>query len=388
MNNKEIILLLSLLIASFVFGLEAIASEQLAVKSNLDIKDRFFISNNYNLEYDRLESLQQKYAQDVKGIYINFWTLSHPTKRKKIIKAINNSSLNAIVIDLKDINGYTPFVSSPLKKLSYNLDRQELKKIISNWQKKGIYVIGRVAVFKDEASAQADSNNALKYIISTEGKWSIIDSTKWTNPYSENVWDYNIGIAQEMAQLGLDEIQFDYIRFPTLSNNSKLVIRAHPKLSRVEAIVGFLKKAVQNLQKYNVIISADLFGLTTTASDDLGIGQDIRKIAAEVDYISPMLYPSHYGRGIYGIKNPAVDPYQVISNSLADAREKLGPNAKKLRPWLQDFSIYHVYTKKEIKAQIKAVQDEKLSSWLLWNPQSIYTFEALMPERKEIHNES
>ncbi|MBM7557159.1 putative glycoside hydrolase [Halanaerobacter jeridensis] len=388
MNRKKIILLLGLLILNFLWGFKILAAENLGVKSHLTIEDMYLKSPSYSLDYKRLKSLQKEYSKNVKGIYINFWTLSHPKKRKRIIKAINESSLNSIVIDLKDINGYTPFASAPLKEFSYNLNSQELKTLISNWQKQGIYVIGRIAVFKDGALALQNSNYALKYIIDAGEKFSIIDSTKWTNPYSEEVWNYNINIAQEMAGLGLDEIQFDYIRFPTLSNNSKLVFRADPRLSRVEAIVSFLKKAKQDLDRYNIIISADLFGLTTTANDDLGIGQDIKKIAKEVDYISPMLYPSHYSEGIYGIKDPAANPYQIIYNSLTDAQEKLGANTKKIRPWLQDFSIYHIYSQKEIKAQIKAVEDKNISSWLLWNPKCIYTIEALMPERKEINNES
>lgn len=382
MKSKVLILALGLLILSVFLGIEVSAKETISIENKLTIKNKYFKQQEYNLKYPCLNSLQQEYSQNVKGVYVNLWTLSHPAKRKKIIKAITESELNAIVIDLKDIKGRTPFMLNPLKEFSYNVERKELKALISQWQKKGIYVIGRIAVFKDEALASQDSKKSLKYIMDTGQGWSLVDSNEWTNPFSKAVWNYNINIATKMAALGLDEIQFDYIRFPTLRKNSKLVIRNDDKLSRTDAITGFLQEAVKKLNKYNVIVSADLFGLTTTASDDLGIGQNIIKIAQQVDYISPMLYPSHYNEGIYGIENPAASPYQVIANSLADAKEKLGSNSIKIRPWLQDFSLYHVYTKKEIKDQIKAVQDNNLSGWLLWNPKSKYTIEALIPDKK------
>jgi hypothetical protein len=168
-----------------------------------------------------------------------------------------------------------------------------------------------------------------------------------------------------------------------------LLIKSNDKLSKSDAIVGFLKEAKKSLAEYDIGISADLFGLTTTIKGDLGIGQDIVRIAKHVDYISPMLYPSHYSKGMYGIINPAGSPYQVIARSLADAKEKLGPASNKIRPWLQDFSLYHSYTEKEIRAQIKAVQDKELSSWLLWNPRSIYTIEAFRnKEERSLGNES
>ena len=383
MKRKFLILILGLLILNILLTVEIRAKATISIKNKLTIKNKYFKKEEYELKYDQLKSLQREYSQNVKGVYVNLWTLSHSDKRKKLIKVITESKLNAIVIDLKDIKGRTPFVISPLKKFHYNLDRNELKNLISKWQQKGIYVIGRIAVFKDEALALQNSQTALKYIMDTGQNWALVDSDKWTNPYSKLVWDYNIKIASEMAALGLDEIQFDYIRFPTLRKNSKLVIRSDEELSRAEAITGFLKEAVKKLKDYNVIVSADLFGLTTTAVDDLGIGQNIAEIAQHVDYISPMLYPSHYNKGIYGIENPAASPYQVIANSLTDAKEKLGSNSMKIRPWLQDFSLYHIYTKKEIKAQIKAVEDNNLSSWLLWNPKSQYTIEALVPDKRE-----
>ncbi|MGM0501421.1 MAG: putative glycoside hydrolase [Bacillota bacterium] len=376
-----VLLLISFLLMNFLFLSDANAA--LKPQINLKLKNRVLAGIDYNLEYQGLEYSQLKYFQDVRGIYINLWTLSHKRKREQIIKIINESDLNAIVVDVKDIKGRTPFVSSPLKETVYNLTKKDFKKLVSVWQKKGVYVIGRLAVFKDYTLATKNEKVALTYLTNIKDKLQIVRSKKWTNPYSQDVWNYNINIAEEMAEIGLDEIQFDYIRFPTLRKNSELIIKDNKDYSKSDAIIGFLKKARKNLEGYDVTLSADLFGLTTTAKGDLGIGQDIKRIANQVDYISPMLYPSHYGRGMYGIKNPAREPYQIIANSLADAKEKLGADVIKVRPWLQDFSLTHTYSKKEIKAQIKAVTDEKLTSWLLWNPSSVYTIEALISNDKE-----
>ena len=239
-----------------------------------------------------------------------------------------------------------------------------------------------MAIFKDSNLANVEDDYALKYLLDDKSKTVTISSEKWTNPYLEKVWNYNLNIAEEMVELGLDEIQFDYIRFPTLSQKSRLIIKSDELSSKADAIIGFLKEAQKRLQDYNIVLSADLFGLTTTVKGDLGIGQDITRVAQYVDYISPMLYPSHYSQGIYGIENPARSPYQIIAKSLADAKEKLGPDANKIRPWLQDFSLSHSYNKEEIKAQIRAVEDQKLSSWLLWNPSSRYTIEALINNKE------
>ncbi|MFO7819051.1 MAG: putative glycoside hydrolase [Halanaerobacter sp.] len=354
---------------------------------DLEFKSQDYNSSTYNLDYQELKYPRLSYSKEVKGIYINFWTLSHKEKREKMIERITESNLNAVVIDLKDTKGYAPFASSAVTQMPYNISKEEFEDLISQWQRNGIYVIGRIAIFKDSNLANVEDDYALKYLFDDKSKTVTISSERWTNPYVDEVWNYNLNIAEEMVELGLDEIQFDYIRFPTLSQKSRLTIKSDGVRSKSDAIIGFLKEAQKRLQDYNIVLSADLFGLTTTAKEDLGIGQDITKIAQYVDYISPMLYPSHYSQGIYGIENPARSPYQVISKSLADAKEKLGPDANKIRPWLQDFSLSYSYDKEEIKAQIRAVEDQKLSSWLLWNPSSRYTIEALIPNsEEEIHD--
>ncbi|WP_018249542.1 putative glycoside hydrolase [Orenia marismortui] len=342
----------------------------------LDLDTDFLYRNKkiYKLDIQNLVSPHVSYSKNVKGIYINAWIATNEGKVNKLIEEIGESDLNAIVVDLKETTGRITFTKGKNEKK--NLFENGLKVLIDKAHKKGIYVIGRLAVFKDSNLAKSNKNYALKYVLAEDGQ-TIINSDNWVDPFSEDIWKYNLDIAKKAAELGLDEIQFDYVRFPTLALNSKFIIRSKKNNSKVDAIVGFLKYAKKALKEYDVLTSADVFGLTTTVKGDLSIGQDITKLINYVDYLSPMIYPSHYNSGMYGVDNPDKNPYEIIFESLEDAKEKLGDDGHKLRPWLQDFSLRHRYTNKEVKEQIKAVKDNQLSGWLLWNPRSKYTISAV-----------
>ncbi len=330
---------------------------------------------NYYLDNRTLVEPHIKYSRDIRGIYVNAWVASNSKKMNQLLDQIENSNLNAMVIDLKDAKGRITF-SKDQNDMS-TIFNDGLKKIIDKAHNKGIYVIGRFTVFKDPILVKSNPDNyALKYFLTADNK-TIVNSDIWSSPYSFEVWQYNMAIAKKAVELGLDEIQFDYIRFPTMALNSSLKIRAENNKSKTDAITGFLKCANRELKPYNVLISADVFGLTTTVNGDLSIGQDITKLINYVDYISPMIYPSHYSQGFYGIDNPDSNPYKLIFLSLKDAKEKLGNNSYKLRPWLQDFTLGHKYKDKEVKDQIKAVYDNRVSGWILWNPRSVYTISAV-----------
>ncbi|WP_245684710.1 putative glycoside hydrolase [Orenia metallireducens] len=397
---KKIAVIVTTLFLALLFSFNVDAGFVLEYKSNLDLEDysqinmdqKSLISNritlnfpvrdkgDYSLSKEELVSPHYTYSKDVRGIYINGWVVGNERKTDNLIKEVEESNLNSIVVDLKDVTGRIIF-SKNQRDIS-QLFENGLKELIDKAHKKGIYVIGRLAVFKDPVLANKDSKYSLKYISASDNE-TIINSDVWVSPYSKEVWEYNIKISEQAVKLGLDEIQFDYIRFPTLAVNSKLIIKTEENKSRTDAIVGFLKFANERLKKYNVLISADVFGLTTTAKGDLKIGQDITRLVDYVDYLSPMIYPSHYSSGFYGIDNPDSNPYDIIFESLEDAREKLGDKSYKLRPWLQDFSLRHIYTDKEVKEQIKAVKDNQISSWLLWNPRSIYTISAVKDDSKK-----
>ncbi len=354
------------------------------LKPSLTISTYSFNRRSFSLKSNRLILPHINYSKNIRGIYINGWSAGSEKKISRLLNEMEKSHLNAVVIDLKDVTGRITFTKG-LSPVSSQLVIKNLKKLVDRCHKRGIYVIGRLAVFKDPVLAKSKSDYALKYVLSKD-KEKIINSENWTSPYSKEVWKYNVEVAKKAAELGLDEIQFDYIRFPTLAKNSKLVIMERKNHSKSDTIVAFLKYAKEKLEDYQVLISADVFGLTTTVIGDLGIGQDISRMVKYVDYISPMIYPSHYSSGMYGIDNPDSNPYYIIASSLEDAKEKLGRHSYKLRPWLQDFSLHHRYEEDEVKAQIEAVEDKELSSWLLWNPQSTYTINAVMEEinREEV----
>jgi hypothetical protein len=216
--------------------------------------------------------------------------------------------------------------------------------------------------------------------------WKDNKETAWVDPYKEKVWDYNIQVAKEAALLGFDEIQFDYVRFP---ENGKKVDQEvkfdNPNnWTKAQVIENFLKKAKEQMggQAY---LSADVFGLTTSSDNDMGIGQDWSRISKQIDYISPMLYPSHYSSGVYGIKNPDLQPYAVIRKAIIDANGKNQLLAKsdshiaEIRPWYQDFTATWVKPHKkygtiDVKEQIKAAKEQGVEQFLLWNSSSTYSY--------------
>jgi hypothetical protein len=242
---------------------------------------------------------------------------------------------------------------------------------------KGIYVIGRVVAFKDPVLAYVRPDLAVHDTSGTV--WHDRKGLGWADPFSADAWAYNLAVARDAVELGFDEIQFDYIRFPSDGDLAKIWYPHRDLRAETEVIHGFLAEARRQLVPLGVYLSADVFGLVTLVDDDLGIGQKIELIAEEVDYLSLMLYPSHYHKPEYDIPDPERAPYKTISVSLADAKRRIAGTRAKLRPWLQDFSLNVSYSPAEVRAQIKAVEDAGIKEWLLWNARNRYSEDALRP---------
>ena len=249
--------------------------------------------------------------------------------------------------------------------------------------KKNIYIIGRVSVFQDP------------YMTKKHPDWSVTkksDGTVWKDrkglsfldPAKKEVHDYIVSIAKGAYEEGFDEINFDYIRYPSDGNMKDINYHLKEGESRGDNIEKFFKYLSTEVKKEkNIPMSADLFGLTTEATDDMGIGQVWEKALPYFDFLCPMVYPSHYPAGHAGYKNPSNYPYEVINRALISAvkkTEKVGADKSKIRPWLQDFDLGAVYTKEMVQAQIKAVYDNGLTSWMLWDPANKYTPSALKLE--------
>jgi len=323
----------------------------------------------------------------VKGIYITGNTAGIPQKLDHLVQLVENTELNAMVIDVKDDDGLMTYESKieMVNKTGANtkVRIKNIDELISNLKSKNIYPIARIVVFKDPNLSKNRPDLSIQK--KTGGVWRDNKGVSWVNPYNKTVWDYNIAIAKEAALHGFREIQFDYIRFP---ENGKKVDReayfpGQNGKSKEDNIAEFIAYAREQLKDYNVYVSVDVFGLVTAVKDDMGIGQKWEKIAPLVDYISPMVYPSHYGPYNYGFKNPNAHPYEVVYKALKDAKEK---NSKLqtyaiVRPWIQDFNLgYPPYHANELRAQIKAVYDNGYEEWMVWNPNNKYSENAFLKE--------
>jgi hypothetical protein len=319
------------------------------------------------------EKARRKY---IRGIHLSALISGSEKHRRIIADLFDNTELNTAVIDIKDCEGkiYIDGVKIVNANRSYAKAIPNLKKYIYDLKEKGIYTIARIVVFRDNTITRKKPELAVK---NTDGTiWTDRKGVAWLDPYNKDAWDYNLQIAERAVNIGFDEIQFDYIRFPSDGNTKNCrYSKPHSAAEALKALVGFLKESNKRLKTKGAKISIDVFGLTTTATDDMGIGQKIVEMTEWVDYVSPMVYPSHYGKWNYGLAEPNKEPYKVVYFALASALKRIP--AKKLRPWLQDFSLGYKYGKDEVKAQIRACYDNKVSNWLLWNPGCVYTKKAL-----------
>ncbi|HAQ02762.1 TPA: hypothetical protein DEP30_03050 [Candidatus Nomurabacteria bacterium] len=324
--------------------------------------------------------------KELKAVYISAWVAGSPKFRDSIIKMIDETELNAIVIDVKDSTGRVSFdmpVPNIQKEGSIEKRIANVRALTDTLHKKNIYIIGRVSVFQDP------------YMTKKHPDWSVTkksDGTVWKDrkglsfldPAKKEVHDYIVSIAKGAYEEGFDEINFDYIRYPSDGNMKDINYHLKEGESRGDNIEKFFKYLSTEVKKEkNIPMSADLFGLTTEATDDMGIGQVWEKALPYFDFLCPMVYPSHYPAGHAGYKNPSNYPYEVINRALISAvkkTEKVGADKSKIRPWLQDFDLGAVYTKEMVQAQIKAVYDNGLTSWMLWDPANKYTPSALKLE--------
>ncbi|HRY62165.1 MAG TPA: putative glycoside hydrolase [Candidatus Paceibacterota bacterium] len=327
-----------------------------------------------------------KTPEAVKAVYISSWVAGTPSFRNKIIKMVDETELNAIVIDVKDSTGWIsfPMKGAELEKNgSFEKRIADVEDLIDLLHSKNIYVIARIAAFQDPALVKKRPDLAVLRA-STGKPWGDRKGMTWADPGSKEVWDYLIAIGKEAYRVGFDELNFDYIRFPSDGNMNDISYRFNPeKMSKADKIREFFSYLNKNLKPIGAPLSADLFGMTMTNTDDLNIGQVLENALSYFDYVAPMVYPSHYPTGFHNYKNPATVPYEIVKISM-DAGVKRAVAASttpsKLRPWLQDFDMGATYTADMVRAQMKATYDSGLTSWMLWDPSNKYTPTALITE--------
>jgi len=321
----------------------------------------------------------------IKALYLTFWAANITSLRtEKILKIIDETEVNAIVVDIKNEYGSTSFKTSFKQANSYGAHKNRTNRNIEEFMKlmksKNIYTIARLAVFKDELQASRNEDYAIK---KEDGSiWRNHDDMAWVDPFDKRSHEYTIRIAEEAAKVGFDEINFDYIRFPA-KKGLKLAKESTEK-NRIKAIEDFLDSAKDRLRKYGVFISVDTYGNICWVNGDMGIGQTVESFSKHSDYLSPMLYPSGFASGSFNFENPSEHPYEVIRRSIT----KISPiiDSKRVRPWLQYFKDYahtkNNYEKFEVNEQIRAADDTNTSGWMLWSPSSRYHEEYFKDAKK------
>lgn len=316
-----------------------------------------------------------------KALYLTFYGIGDKTLRESALRLIEETELNALVIDVKGDRGMIPYKSSVPLASEIGAQRiitvRDIHGLMKTLKGNGIYTIARIVVFKDHLLALRRPDLAVK---TPSGQiWYDRENLAWVDPFMKEVWEYNIHIAMEAAQLGFDEIQFDYVRFPDASGLRFSM--SNTEENRVKAITEFLKEAKERLIPYNVFLSADIFGYVCWNLNDTEIGQRLEDIASVVDYICPMLYPSGFQYGIPGYRIPVAHPHEIVYLTLKRAQERTRLPSIRFRPWLQAFRDYafdrRYFRGKEIQDQINAAKRFGSQGWMLWNPRNNYSQEGL-----------
>jgi len=353
-------------------------------ETNSDIQDKDVSLNTDISDPDENKVSHISTPEELRGIYMTSWVAGNSRLRERLILFIEETSLNTIVIDVKISSGEISFKIDNEYLSSFNSFSRRVRDIddlISELHEKGIYVVGRVVVFQDSHYASIRPDQAVQ---NKEGDtWESYNGSSWVDPSSKDMWKYIAVLSEEVYNLGFDEINYDYIRFPTDGNLSDIVYPlSGARLAneqKTDILKDFLSYIDGEVRSKKIPVSVDVFGLVAVAGGDIGIGQILEDIVPYVDYISPMVYPSHFADGWSGYQNPAEYPYEVIYETMNSAKQRLiaiGDDPQKIRPWLQDFSLGYSYGISEVQAQMQGVIDSGLNSWMMWNASNKYTNKA------------
>ncbi len=299
---------------------------------------------------------------EVKALYVTFGTAANPARIAGILNIMRQDGLNALVIDIKDTNGVV-HMNPGLANLVHQLNSE------------GIYTSARMPVFQDNTLAQARPDLALK---SSNGTLWKSNGAYWVDPASHDVWDYNVKLANQALDLGFQEVNVDYVRFPSDGNLDAAIYPVYDgvtyKQNVMQDFFKYFSSAIHGAHP-SAVISADVFADSFLRDYDVGIGQRIKLIAPYVDVLAPMIYPSHYAKGNFGFPNPSVEPYQVVLQTLQNGKATLATvsSTVTVRPWIQTFDLGAVYTPARVQAEIQAVHDAGYDKgWMAWNASNVY----------------
>lgn len=347
----------------------------------------------------------------LRAAYMTSCIASGRKLRAPLVEFMEGTELNALVIDIKDFSGMVSIDTGDSRFVlnSRGCNVPDIQAFIASLHDKGIYVIGRVTVMQDQVYTKTHPDAAVKR--KSDGEtWHDRKGLAFVDPGASEYWQYMIDLGKASYAMGFDEINYDYIRFPSDGDMSNAKFTRTGSTTKAEMMKRFYIALGVGMREAKIPISADLFGMTTTNTDDLGIGQVLENALMNFDYVAPMVYPSHYPPYFNGWKNPNLVPYEVVKYAMTHAVSRAdqleekesgfvalvststskdgkvatttskfvpaGIYAKKLRPWIQDFNYGKVYTETDVRAQMKAVYDSGLDSWMMWDPKNVYTKSA------------
>ena len=350
-----------------------------------ELPKKFFYDSGVEIAYP---------ADGVKGIYVTAYSVGYEEKFNKLVDYVDSNDLNAMVIDIKDDMGVvTADFNSEDSHIQENTEEYipDIKELMDVMEEKQIYPIARIVTFKD--TLLANEQPEMSFTNSNGTVWKASNGESFINPFLKQTWDYAVNVGIEAAKAGFKEIQFDYVRFPEgfevwgdtlnydMGEYADLEMTDDEK--RVQAITDFTAYAKEKLMPYGVDVSVDIFGYTASVVEASGIGQNFPQISENVDVISSMIYPSHWGTDYFGIYKPDLYPYELVAEYMKVENELLETleTPPTSRPWLQDFTasylgsgFYQTYGKAQVDAQVQALYDAGVNEFLLWNALNNYTY--------------
>src|SRR6266540_487909 len=322
----------------------------------------------------------------LRAVYVNAWAFGG-RRFDELVKLADTTEVNAFVIDVKDDTGYLTYRSSvpTAAEIGANDQRRtrDAERRLRLLNEHGIYPIARIVVAKDPLLAARKPAWSVKHV--NGGLWRDRLDFAWVDAFNDSVWVYASQLAAEAVRLGFAEVQYDYVRFPDEPESrlaTALFPGRHPGETKRQGVTRNLRLLRDRTRPLGVPFTIDVFGLTTSAPTDMGIGQMWEDLVTTADVVLPMVYPSHYFGGYYRIKHPNSEPYQVIRRAMQDALRRSQPLGKtaEIRPYLQAFTLGQPrYTPAHVREQIRAVEELGISSWVLWNPRSDYEAAIFRP---------
>jgi hypothetical protein len=391
MIKMKATLVAALVVAAGCTDSGTVAAREQAADPRTDVRTAEEIARADSIRKDSIEKariVRVPTPDTLRGLYVNRWA-SLGRRMNELIEVAKKTEVNAFVMDVKDDRGFVLYKSRvPLANeigadTNSVMSQRKLRAILDTMGAHGIYPIARIVVAKDPLLATKKTNWAIKRKSDMQ-PWLDKNGIPWLDPHHREVWQYAVDLAKEAYELGFSEVQFDYVRFP---DEKRLIAESVYPLAngRIRAQVireqlGYVRSALKSIP---MPVTIDVFGLTATDTTDMGIGQKWELFVDQADVVLPMVYPSHFAPGTYKIGNPNANPYSTIDRAMKDVKARSAgvPNAAKIIPWYQDFTLGPPrYGAEQVRAQIKAGYDNGFQSWVLWNPGSRYTVSALRPE--------